>query len=171
MVDSAFGVALGFSHHSYGVGNARAGVRIVRKKTLEQPIAKFTLAILVGARTPTHTQSFLPNGIGSGRKRLGYSRTRSSWGVSYRCWPPQRCLPNQQRTHNKLTTKLRCRNFVTQHRLSLQIGAKCAKTCMECVVQYIPTQLLFWIPPLVVGSVVSPRHFEAKNCRSSLNYV
>ncbi len=35
-------------YHLYSVSYARAGVRIVKKKTLEQPITKFTLAILVG---------------------------------------------------------------------------------------------------------------------------
>ena len=41
-------VALRFSYHLDGVRNARAGVGIVRKETLEQPVTKFTLAILVG---------------------------------------------------------------------------------------------------------------------------
>ncbi len=35
--------------------------------------------------------------------------------------------PNQQRTLNKLPTELRCRSFANKHRLSIQIGAKCAK--------------------------------------------
>ncbi len=35
-------------YHLFSVRNARAGVRIVKKKNLEQPITEFTLAILVG---------------------------------------------------------------------------------------------------------------------------
>ncbi len=63
---------------------------------------------------------------------------------------PSSLLPNQQRTLNKLPTELRCRNFVYQHWLSIQISAKHAKTCMQCVCT--PTDLPFCIPPLVVGS-------------------
>ncbi len=58
-------------------------------------------------------------------------------------------LPNQQRTLNKLPTELRCRNFVIRHRMTIQIGAKRAKTCMQCV--HIPTELPFWKPLFVVG--------------------
>ncbi len=43
-------------------------------------------------------------------------------------------LPNQQLTLDKLPTELRCRNYVTKHRLSIQIGAKRAKTCVQRVV-------------------------------------
>ena len=42
-------------------------------------------------------------------------------------------LADQQRTFNKLLPELRCRNFVNKHRLSIQIDAKHAKTCMQCV--------------------------------------
>ena len=43
-------------------------------------------------------------------------------------------LPNQQRTLNKLPTELQCRNFVSKHRLSMQIGAeRMQETCMQCV--------------------------------------
>ena len=38
--------------------------------------------------------------------------------------------------------------LLIKHRLSIQIGAKRAKTCMRCV--YVPTELQFCIPPLVV---------------------
>ncbi len=58
-------------------------------------------------------------------------------------------MPNQQRTLNKLPTGLRCRNFVNKHRLSIQVGAKRAETCMQRV--HIPTELPLCIPPLVVG--------------------
>ncbi len=58
-------------------------------------------------------------------------------------------VPNQQRTHNKLPTELRCRNFVNKHRLSIRSGAKQAKTCVQRV--HILTELPFCIPPLVVG--------------------
>ncbi len=57
--------------------------------------------------------------------------------------------PNQQRTLNKLPTELRCRNFANKHRLSVQIGTKRAKTCVQHV--YIPTELPFCMPPLLVG--------------------
>ncbi len=62
---------------------------------------------------------------------------------------PSNVLPSQQRTLNKLSTELQCRNFVSKHQLSIQNGAKCAKTCKQCV--HIPTELC--IPPLVVGYV------------------
>ena len=54
-------------------------------------------------------------------------------------YKPQReqGAPNQQRNLNKLPPELRCRNFVTKHRLSVQIGTKSAKMCMKCV--HIPT--------------------------------
>ncbi len=61
------------------------------------------------------------------------------------------CLPNQQGTLNKLPTELQRRNFVNKHRLSIQIDAERAKTCMQCVYEYIPTKLPFCIPLLVVG--------------------
>ncbi len=43
--------------------------------------------------------------------------------------------------------------FVNKHRPSMQIGAKRAKTCMQCV--HIPTELPFCMPPLVVGQLSS----------------
>ncbi len=57
--------------------------------------------------------------------------------------------PNQQRTLNKIPTELRCRNFVNKSRLNVQIGAKRVKMYMQC--GYIPTELPFCLPPLVVG--------------------
>ncbi len=59
-------------------------------------------------------------------------------------------VPNQQRTLNKLPTELGCRNLVHKHRLSTQIGAKRATTCLQRA--YILKELPFCIPPLVVGS-------------------
>ncbi len=56
---------------------------------------------------------------------------------------------------NKLSTELRCRNFVNKHRLSTQSGTECAKTCVQRVV-YIPTALPFCIPPLAVGLKKDP---------------
>ncbi len=44
------------------------------------------------------------------------------------------------------------KNFVNKHRLSIQIGARRAKTCVQCV--HIPTELPLCIPPLVVGQVL-----------------
>ena len=41
--------------------------------------------------------------------------------------------------------------FVSKLRLSMQIGAERAKTCTQCV--YIPTELPFCVPPLVVGKL------------------
>ncbi len=43
------------------------------------------------------------------------------------------CKPNQQCTLNKLPTELQCRNIVNEHRPSIQICAKHAKTCTQCV--------------------------------------
>ncbi len=59
--------------------------------------------------------------------------------------------PNQQRTLNKHPAELWCRNFVNKHRLSIQVSAKHAKTCMQLV--HIPTNLPFCIPLFVVGRV------------------
>ncbi len=61
--------------------------------------------------------------------------------------------PNQQHTLNKLPTEFRHRNFVNKHRLSIQISAKRAITCMQCV--HIPTELPFCMPPLLVGDPFS----------------
>ncbi len=44
-------------------------------------------------------------------------------------------------------------NLVTKHRLSIQIGAKCAKNVyMPCGTVCITTGVPFCVPPLVVGS-------------------
>ena len=54
-------------------------------------------------------------------------------------------------TNNTLLISFRLsRNFVNKHRLSMQIGAKRGKKCLQCV--HISTELPFCIPPLVVGS-------------------
>ncbi len=58
--------------------------------------------------------------------------------------PSKTCLPDQQ--HNKLPPELRCRNFANKYWLGIQIGARCAKTCMQCV----------HIPPLLVGYLCCP---------------
>ena len=75
-----------------------------------------------------------------------------SHGFFGRGWG-SRCIlyqvPNQQRTLNKLPTEFQCKNFVNNYRLSMQVGAKRAKTCMQCVL-CISTELLFCIPLLVV---------------------
>ena len=73
--------------------------------------------------------------------------SRAACPLTLSSLPPP--LPNQQRTLDKLPTELRCRNFVAKHRLSMEIGAKRAKACMQCV--HIPTGLSFCTPPLVVG--------------------
>ena len=52
------------------------------------------------------------------------------------------CQPNQQCTLNKLRTELQCRNFVNEHQLSMQVGAKRAKMWHAMCV-YIPTELPF----------------------------
>ncbi len=62
-------------------------------------------------------------------------------------------VPNQQRILNKVPTELRCRNFVNNHRLSIQISIKHGKACVQCV--HIPTELPLCMPPLVVGLVKS----------------
>ncbi len=75
--------------------------------------------------------------------------------------------PNQQRTPNKLPTDLWCRNFVNKHRQSIEIGAKCAKMCVQYV--HIPTELPFCTAPLAVvlywhrGSL--PRSMLGSNTR------
>ncbi len=63
----------------------------------------------------------------------------------------ERLEPNQRRTLSELLTELQCRNFVSKHRPSIQIGAKSAKTCIQCAC--VPTEPPFCIPPLLVGSV------------------
>ncbi len=57
--------------------------------------------------------------------------------------------PNQQRTPNKLPTELRCRIFLISTDLSMQIGTKRAKTCMQRA--HVPTEHPFCEPLLVVG--------------------
>ena len=59
--------------------------------------------------------------------------------------------PNKQCTLNKPPTELRSRYFVTKHQLSILVGAKCAKTCMQRL--HIPTELPSCMPPLVAGCV------------------
>ena len=61
---------------------------------------------------------------------------------------------NQQCNLNKLLTELRCRNFVNKPRLSVQVGAKRAKTCMQCV--YIRTEFPFCTAQLLVGYLITP---------------
>ncbi len=58
-------------------------------------------------------------------------------------------FPTNNALFNKLPPELRCRNFATKHRLSIKIGAKCGKTCVQRVC--IPTELPFCMPALVVG--------------------
>ncbi len=59
-------------------------------------------------------------------------------------------LPNQNNTLLiDFRPSSRCRICVNNHPLSIQIGGKRAKTCMQCV--DIPTELPFCVPPLVVG--------------------
>ena len=60
-------------------------------------------------------------------------------------------VPNQQRTLTKLFPELRCRNFVTKRRLSMQIVAKHTKK-KPCVQhEHVLTELPFCMPPLLVG--------------------
>ncbi len=58
-------------------------------------------------------------------------------------------------TLNKLLTELRSRNFVNEHRLSMQIGGKRAKKTrvLYANVRIFQLSLHFYIPPLVVGLV------------------
>ncbi len=65
-------------------------------------------------------------------------------------------------TSNSLLINFRlrkCRKFVSMHRLSIQIDAKCAKKCMQCL--FNSTELPFCIALLVVGfffqRILSPR--------------
>ncbi len=68
--------------------------------------------------------------------------------------------PTNNALLNKLPTEFRRRNFVDKHRLSVQIGAKRAKSCIQCVC--IPTELPFCIPPLVVGCPFSSMDFFSR---------
>ena len=71
---------------------------------------------------------------------------------TYDSWE-KKLKPDQQRSLNKLLSELKCNFFfVRKHRLSTKIGTKCAKTCVQRAC--IPTELPFWIPPLVVGKAV-----------------
>ena len=58
-------------------------------------------------------------------------RGGEAFGILVHSFPSSCLLPNQQRTVNKLPPELQCRKFVNNHRLSIQIGAKRAKTCMQ----------------------------------------
>ncbi len=58
--------------------------------------------------------------------------------------------PNHQRTLNDFRLSSDAEIVVNKHRLSAQIGAKCAEACLQCV-PYIPTELPFCTPLLVVG--------------------
>ncbi len=66
-------------------------------------------------------------------------------------WCTTTSAPNQQPTLNEVPAELRRRNFVNYYRLSMQIGAKRAKTCMHCV--HVPTELPFCTPLLAVGQL------------------
>ena len=80
--------------------------------------------------------------------RAGQSRKSTRYGhISIRG-----CIPNQQRTLNKLPTELWRRNFVYMRQLSIQIGVKHAKTCLRRV--RVTTELPFCMPPLVVGHLL-----------------
>ena len=66
--------------------------------------------------------------------------------------------PNQQCTLDKLPTELRCRKFVDEHRLRMQIGAKRAKKKPVHATWYIfRLSFHFCTPPLMVGRVFSSR--------------
>ena len=80
-------------------------------------------------------------------KAYGYNGSISKTFFMLSCF--QSAIPNSARTLIKLSTELRWRNVASKHRLSMQIGAKGANTCVQRV--YIPTELSFCIPPLVVG--------------------
>ncbi len=59
-------------------------------------------------------------------------------------------LPNQQRTLNKLPTELRRRNFVDEHRLSMQNWCPNMQK-RACTVHVLQLSFHFCIPPLLVG--------------------
>ncbi len=61
------------------------------------------------------------------------------------------CLPNRQTLLINFRLSSDAEIFVDKHQLHLQIGAKRAEMCMHCVHTYIPTELPFCMPPLVVG--------------------
>ena len=61
------------------------------------------------------------------------------------------CMPDQQRTLNKLPTDLRCRNFVGKHRLSTQNRCWTCKKKRARNVYVFRLSFHFCMPPLVVG--------------------
>ena len=75
------------------------------------------------------------------------------------------CLPNKQHTLNKLPPELRRRNFVNNHRLSTQVGAKRGKNTYATCTRSGWASILC-MPPLVVGVQDSwlPAHARNSDC-------
>ena len=65
------------------------------------------------------------------------------------------CIACVYPTNNALLVNFRlssdAENFVNKHRLSIQVGVKRAKMCLQC--KHAPTELPFCTPPLVVGYI------------------
>ncbi len=75
-------------------------------------------------------------------------------------------LPNQQRTRNKLLTEFRSRNYVSEHRLRILIGAKHAKTLMQRA--YFPTEPAFCIH---VGGWEKNPFFFFRHCLFLISFL
>ncbi len=72
-------------------------------------------------------------------------------------------LPNRQRTLNKLRTELRCTNFVDEHRLSIQIGAKRAEKRV-CNVYVFQLSFHFAYHRWWLGTISSRSVFTGTSC-------
>ncbi len=114
-------------------------------------------SLLVGQFSPLLPS---PRPVGTSTLMFLVSSALSLWGPSHQAWIIHTNIwancykwkvgPNQQRTLNKLATELQCRNLVNMHRLSYKSVPNMQKRVCN-VHTYIPTELPFCIPPLVVG--------------------
>ncbi len=103
---------------------------------------------------PSHTPSGGGEGEGEGERESSSASTVLSGFY---------CAPNRQRTLDRLPAELLRRNFVNKHRLSMQVGGKRAKTCVQRV--RVPTELQFCVPPLVVGQESAGTRTSRNSCK------
>ncbi len=84
------------------------------------------------------------------------------------------CLPNRQRTLNKLLTELWCNFFLVSTNWAYKSTAKRAKTCMHCV-QHIPTEIHFAYHHWWLGSsslsLLFPRKLTVEKLIPSPDYL
>ena len=89
-----------------------------------------------------------------GRGRNLRERSRLIYGGGPGQIPP---FPTNNPTNDALFISFRLsRIFVNNHRLSVQIGARRAKTCMQRV--HVPAELPLCMPPLLVGLLRTATH-------------